>query len=84
MRTREHLHDEISKVAYDLYEKRGRVHGYELQDWLEAEKIIMERHVAEIEKEAKAIKKTKKTPKKTTEKATKKKTTVTRKKKTEF
>lgn len=77
----EHSYDEICKVAYDLYEKRGRIYGYELQDWLEAEKIVMERHVSEIEKEAKAIKKTKKTPKKTTEKTKKKEIIVTRKKK---
>lgn len=43
---------EIARVAYDLYEKRGRFHGYALEDWLQAEKIVMERHLKEIEKES--------------------------------
>lgn len=33
---------EISKVAYDLFVKRGSVHGYALEDWLRAESIIDE------------------------------------------
>jgi hypothetical protein len=52
--------DEITKVAYDLYEKRGKMHGYALEDWLQAEKIIMKRHIREIEKESEAISSTKK------------------------
>ncbi|MEW6571340.1 MAG: DUF2934 domain-containing protein [Nitrospirota bacterium] len=54
------MYDEICKIAYDLYVKRGRVHGYHLQDWLEAEKIVMARHAAEVEKEARAIEDTRK------------------------
>ena len=27
------------KLAYELYEKRGKKHGYHHADWLEAEKI---------------------------------------------
>jgi uncharacterized protein involved in type VI secretion and phage assembly len=49
------IHDEIAKVAYELYEKRGRAHGNELEDWLEAERIVMERHerhAREMEHEA--------------------------------
>jgi Protein of unknown function (DUF2934) len=38
------LHDEIAKVAHDLYERRGWVQGHELQDWLDAERIVMARH----------------------------------------
>lgn len=38
------LHDEVAKVAYELHEKRGGAHGYDLDDWLEAERIVMERH----------------------------------------
>ena len=53
------LYDEIVKVAYDLYEKRGRVHGCHLEDWLEAERIVLERHAKEIEKEASTIGSTK-------------------------
>ena len=38
------IYDEIARVAYELYEKRGRAHGHELGDWIEAERIVMERH----------------------------------------
>ena len=34
------LQDEIAKVAYELYEKGGRIDGKDVKDWLEAEKII--------------------------------------------
>lgn len=30
----------IEKKAYEIYEERGREPGKELDDWLEAEKII--------------------------------------------
>ena len=33
-------HEMIEKKAYELYEKRGREHGKDLDDWLEAEKIV--------------------------------------------
>lgn len=33
----------IAETAYYLAEKRGFAPGYELQDWLEAERIIQER-----------------------------------------
>ena len=35
------LYDEIARIAYDLYEKSGRVEGRELDNWLEAERIVM-------------------------------------------
>jgi Protein of unknown function (DUF2934) len=38
------IYDEIAKVAHDLYEKSGRVHGRDLQNWLEAERIVLPRH----------------------------------------
>jgi hypothetical protein len=31
---------EIRDLAFSLYEQRGRRHGHELEDWLEAEAII--------------------------------------------
>ncbi len=31
------LHQEIRQRAYGLYEKRGREHGHDLEDWLKAE-----------------------------------------------
>ncbi len=41
---RDDLYNEIAKVAYELHEKRGRKHGHDLQDWLEAERIILTRY----------------------------------------
>lgn len=38
------VHDEIAKVAYELYEKSGRMPGHDLEHWLEAEKIVMARY----------------------------------------
>lgn len=45
------LQDEIAKVAYGLFERRGRVPGYEVQDWLDAERIVMSRREASDVKE---------------------------------
>jgi hypothetical protein len=59
MRINKNIYDEIVMVAYDLYERRGRVHGYDLEDWLEAERIVLERHTKEIFQEAKTIGSTK-------------------------
>ena len=50
---KDYLYDEIKKVAYELHEKRGQVHGYDLDDWLEAEKIVLERYAKRKEKEEK-------------------------------
>ena len=38
------LNEEIAKVAYDLYEKRGKGNGNDLDDWVRAEKIVTERY----------------------------------------
>ena len=35
------IHEMIEKKAYEIYEKRGMEHGKDLDDWLEAELIIM-------------------------------------------
>ena len=45
MNRKQGVHDEITKVAYELYEKRDGAHGHDVEDWLEAEKIVMEKHV---------------------------------------
>jgi hypothetical protein len=34
------LYEMIQKKAYELYEKRGREQGKDLDDWLEAEKMV--------------------------------------------
>jgi len=44
MKRKKGLHDEIARVAYELYKKRGMAQGYDLKDWLEAEKIVREKH----------------------------------------
>ncbi len=41
------LHEEIAKVAYELYLRRGCVHGHDLDDWLEAERIVLTRHAGQ-------------------------------------
>lgn len=38
--TQEQLNAKIKEVAQELYEKRGRVSGHELDDWLEAERLV--------------------------------------------
>jgi hypothetical protein len=81
------MYDEIARIAYDLFERRGRIHGYAHADWLEAERIVLERHTKEIEREADIIRtekgkkaaaqtetKTVKTTKKTAEKPSEAKT----------
>ena len=63
MKKKKGIHDEIARVAYEVYEKRGRAHGNALKDWLDAEKIVMgkhERHVREIEQEVDIIEKPRK------------------------
>ncbi len=37
------MHEEIKKVAYELYEKSGRIGGREVENWLAAERIVMAR-----------------------------------------
>lgn len=37
------LHEEIEKVAYELYEKSGRADGRDVENWLEAERIVKAR-----------------------------------------
>ncbi len=50
------LQDEIARIAYELYEKRGRGHGCHLDDWLEAERIVLSRHVKTSEASTKSPK----------------------------
>ena len=38
-------HEEIEKLAYELFEKSGRSHGREIDHWLEAERIIEARQM---------------------------------------
>ena len=45
------LYAEIEKLAYELHEIRGWMHGYDLADWLEAERTVLEKYAREIGKE---------------------------------
>ena len=44
------LHEEIARVAHDIYEKRGGLHGSDLDDWLQAEKIVMQNYKTKSKK----------------------------------
>ena len=35
------LRQRIAEKAYELYEKRGQSHGQDLDDWLEAERLVL-------------------------------------------
>ena len=35
------LNERIAQKAYELYLKKGQIDGYDVQDWLEAEKLVM-------------------------------------------
>lgn len=37
------MHERIALRAYALYEERGSRHGWDLQDWLDAEREILSR-----------------------------------------
>jgi hypothetical protein len=50
------FHDEIVKLASELYETSGRVEGRDLDNWLEAERIVKARHATERENEEEVIK----------------------------
>ncbi|MCI1280798.1 MAG: DUF2934 domain-containing protein [Nitrospira sp.] len=40
-RSTEEIRTCIQKLAYELYQRRGRQDGYDRQDWLEAERLTL-------------------------------------------
>ena len=38
--------EEVARVAYEFYLKRGGTHGQDMNDWLEAERLVRERRRA--------------------------------------
>lgn len=42
------LEEQIHRRAYELYEARGREHGHDREDWLQAEAEILDRETAPI------------------------------------
>ena len=41
------LHDEIAKVAHGHYEKSGHMKGRDLDNWLDAERIVLTKHASQ-------------------------------------
>ena len=41
------IHDEVAAVAYELFEARGRIPVRDLDDWLDAERIVLARHAGQ-------------------------------------
>jgi hypothetical protein len=55
MDSKKDLKEEIARVAYEIYERMG-VSGLEVENWLEAERIVLERlSVREPSKVAKKL-----------------------------
>ncbi len=46
------FYDDVAKVAYDLFENRGKVHGHDMADWLKAEMIVKKRYSNKNEPES--------------------------------
>jgi len=36
-------YEEVARIAYELFERRGGVHGHDLEDWIEAERLVRAR-----------------------------------------
>jgi outer membrane protein TolC len=36
------LEEKIKRRAYELYEQRGRIHGFDVDDWLQAENEVLD------------------------------------------
>ena len=53
-------YDEIARIARELYEKGGRIEGRDLDNWLEAERIVMERYKEQERLEAESSSSTEK------------------------
>jgi hypothetical protein len=52
------MRDEIARVAYGFYEKRGYTAGNDFSDWLEAEKLVMKKYSKEMANSVKPVKTT--------------------------
>ncbi len=47
--------DEIARVAYGLYEKRGYAPGDDFSDWIEAEKIVKKKYSKGMSSDVKPV-----------------------------
>lgn len=65
------LYEEIARVAYDLWEKTGCIHGCDIEHWCQAEQIVIarimpaEEESQKVEESQKKVASRKKTPAKT-------------------
>jgi len=50
------FYDKVAKVAYDLFEKRGKVHGHDMADWLKAEMLVKSKYENEPGEKPTAVK----------------------------
>jgi hypothetical protein len=64
------LFDEIARIAYELWEKNGCIHGCDIEYWCEAEKIVVSRAEPVSEEKPKKASAPRKTTTKTATKAT--------------
>ena len=44
----EPTHEDIARRAYQLFEDRGREHGHDLEDWLQAERELRDQGVVGV------------------------------------
>src|ERR1044071_911894 len=44
----EPTHEDIARRAYQLFEDRGREHGHDLEDWLQAERELRDQAVVGV------------------------------------
>jgi hypothetical protein len=49
------MNDQIAKVAYSIYEKNGKVDGRDLDNWLEAERILLVQNRKQQEESAETV-----------------------------
>jgi hypothetical protein len=40
MKPEPELYDQVARTAYDLFVRRGGVHGHDVDDWIEAERRV--------------------------------------------
>ena len=59
------LYEEIARVAYDLWERTGCIHGCDIEHWCQAEQIVIARIMPAEEESQKKVAAPKKTPAKT-------------------
>lgn len=64
------LFDEIARVAYELWEKTGCIHGRDIEHWCEAEQIVISHMIPIEEEKPKKTKIQRKTPTKKASKIT--------------